>query len=338
MDTYFQLLSKNKNFDIEHLRNKAFLVTGATGLIGSLLTKYLLFLNQHYKTNIRLILSVRDIQKAEKLLPSSENITYLVSNIENLTQQNIPHGINYIVHCAAPTKSKTFIQAPVETLDTIVNGTRSLLQAATAMYPEKVIFLSSMEVYGVLNDNATTEDKIGYIDFLNERSSYSEGKRLAELYCHSFYTEYNLPIVIARSAMCFGPGILSNETRAYKTFIDQARQGNDVILKSKGATKLNYTSTLDIINSILLLIEKGQPGEAYNICNDDSGVYTILDMAKDIASVYNVSTHIELDEKAGLAPDNLMVLENKKIKKLGFKNIYSIKDTIKETIQYVENQ
>lgn len=331
------MLYDKKNLNLNFLKDKTFFITGATGLIGSLLTKYLIFLNEHCNANISLTLLVRDIKKAQKMLPASEYITYIVGNIETFNKQGIPRGIDYVIHCAAPTKSKFFIQSPVETLDAIVNGTRNLLQVAAKLNPKKVLFLSSMEAYGILSGSAT-ENNLGFIDLLSERSSYSEGKRLAELYCYSFYSEYKLPIIVARPAMCFGPGILPNETRAYKAFIDQAAQGNDIILKSSGSTKLNYISTLDVIESILLLLEKGQIGEIYNINNSDSGTYTILDMAKKIASIYNVNTRIELDDKAGLAPENMMTLNNQKIKNLGFRDIYNVESTIEKTIQYVRAQ
>lgn len=337
MNKYFHLLNEKRNFSLDHLKNTAFLITGATGLIGSIITRYLFFLNEHFEANINLILLVRDIQKAQTLLPSSEKITYVVKNIESFNQQDITQKIDYIIHCAAPTKSKFFIQSPVETLDTIISGTRNLLQVATKLHPRKVIFLSSMEAYGILNDIAT-EKNLGFINLLSERSSYSEGKRIAELYCYSFYSEYKLPVIIARPAMCFGPGILLNETRAYKAFIDQAQHGNNIVLKSDGSTKLNYISTLDIINSILVLLEKGKNGEIYNLNNSDSGIYSILDMAEKIASIYNVNTCIKIDDNAGLAPNNTMILSNKKIQSLGVQDIYNIEETIKETIKYVENQ
>lgn len=338
MEKYFELLNSRRNFDAAFLKNKTLFITGATGLIGSLLVKYLAFLNKTEDLNVNMLLLVRDADKAKNMFAKSPNITYLVGDIQTFEFQNQSQQINFVVHCAAPTKSKYFIESPVETLNAIIEGTNNLLRNALAINPQKIIFPSSMEVYGTLDDDDGTEDKIGYLDFLNIRSSYSEGKRIAELYCQSFYAEYNAPIIIARLAMCFGPGILQNETRVYKSFIDQARQGNDIILKTQGTTKLNYISTLDALNSLLLLLEKGNIGEAYNICNDDSGTYTIRDLAQTIASSYNVNVHIENTDNAQFPPDNTMILSNAKIQKLGFKPIYNIKENIINTIEYVESQ
>lgn len=360
MTPYFEALQTKLHPDLAYLNHKTFFITGATGLIGSLLVAFLDHLNQTLNYDIKIVALVRDATKAQSLLPASSQITYLVGELQTFTPENLPH-INYIIHCAAPTKSQFFIHSPIETLDAIIAGTRHLLDLATTLQPEKFLFLSSMEVYGVLDQSATnknqssknqtstvnptnilenqskvTEDQIGYIDFLQPRSSYSEGKRAAELYCYSYFSERQLPVVIARSAMCFGPGILSNETRAYKAFIDQARQGQDIILKTHGTTKLNYISTLDLINGLLLLLQHGEIGNAYNLCNDDSGQYTILDLANLIATHYHVKTRIQLDPNFGLAPDNTMVLSNQKLKRLGFTPFYTVDKNIAATIHYVE--
>ena len=114
-----------------------------------------------------------------------------------------------------------------------------------------MIYLSSMEMYGTMKDENVTEDKIGKIEILNTRSSYSEGKRIAELYCYSYFSEYNVPVKMCRLAQTFGPGISKNETRVFNR-IPEGIKGDKILEKIALAGKsdrLHEFVTSDISNS-----------------------------------------------------------------------------------------
>ena len=100
--------------DWEELRNKKIFITGATGLIGSILVKAIILKNKKEKLDIKLILLVRNKKEAEKIF-GEENIEYIISSIEKYKPTNLE--IDYIIHGASPTKSKYFIEKPVEKKD-----------------------------------------------------------------------------------------------------------------------------------------------------------------------------------------------------------------------------
>ena len=77
-----------------------------------------------------------------------------------------------------------------------------------------------MEQYGVPYESGQvmTEERLGYLDHLNVRSSYSESKRLCECYCKSYAVEYGVPAVIARLAQTFGPGVPVSDNRVFMQF------------------------------------------------------------------------------------------------------------------------
>lgn len=58
-----------------------------------------------------------------------------------------------------------------------------------------------------------TEDDLGYINHLDTRSSYSEGKRACECYCYAYAKEYGVNVTIARLAQTFGPGVAGEDNR-----------------------------------------------------------------------------------------------------------------------------
>ena len=332
-------ICSTKMIDWAKMKNKKIFITGATGLIGSILVKSLLKKNEKYDLNVHLLLLVRNIEKAKTIFGESKYIDYIESEIERFN--NCEENVDYIIHAASPTKSKYFIENPVETLNTAIIGTKNVLNYAKCTNAESVVYLSSMEMYGFLNDKNVNEDKLGYINPLDVRSSYSEGKRLCELYCYSYFSEYNVPVKIARLAQTFGAGISKQENRVYKQFTNNILNGEDIVLKSSGNTIINFSYTSDTIIAILVIMLKGKDGEAYNIVSDNSNM-TILDSANWLIDKYGNGKNkvrFEIPEsRLGFAPDNKMILDNKKLKKLGWNWKYDLKAGYDRLIEYLKEE
>ncbi|MDE5539333.1 MAG: NAD(P)-dependent oxidoreductase, partial [Bacilli bacterium] len=301
-------------------------------------TKSLLYRNQSFHSNIKIVLTVRNRKKAEEMFGIQDEIEYLETSIEELSK--LPSNIDYVIHCASPTKSKFFISNPVETMNTSIIGTQKLLELCKGISLKKFIFLSSMEMYGVLDSKNVTEKDLGYLNNLDARSSYSIGKRVSELYSYCYFKEYNVPIVIARLAMCFGAGVFKEETRVYKYFCDCVLNKQDIEIKSTGKTIVNFVYTLDAVKALFILLNKGVTGEAYNVSADSSN-FTILDMANYLAERHGEGTKVVQNipkENQGFAPDNTMVLNNEKLKSLGWKSDYLIEEALSRTLEYLKNE
>lgn len=327
-------ICENTNIDWEKYYNSSFLITGATGLIGSLIVRTLLYLNENNNANIKLYLEVLNKNHGLSLFKEQKQIEYIEAPVENIPE--IEGDIDYVIHLASPTSSRFFVEHPVETLDTIVGGTRRILEICKSKHIKKMLYFSSMEMYGVLSSDNVKESDLGYINNLNERSSYSEGKRMAELYCYSYFKQYDIPVTIIRLAMCFGSGIARNENRVYKVFIDQALDGKDIEVKSTGKTILNFIYTFDALKGIFTLLSRGNNGEAYNIGSDPTN-YTIMDMANFVAKYCNVNVVQNIPQgNAGFAPENHMVLNNAKLKTLGWEPDYNVEKALERTIEYLK--
>ena len=100
------------------LQGKVFLITGATGLIGSLLTKTLIRMNEKYDTKNRLVIMTRNRERAEEEFGNAVKVV--------LQDEEVKEDLDYIIHLAAPTQSKFFVEKPVETLDAVVGGTKKM--------------------------------------------------------------------------------------------------------------------------------------------------------------------------------------------------------------------
>lgn len=306
------------------------------GLIGSVLVKAILLKNEISKLNTKLILLVRNQEEAEKIFGKSEQIMYIVSDITEYIAQNLE--IDYVIHGASPTKSKFFIEKPVETMNISILGTKNILEQAKLSKVKSMVYLSSMEMYGTMSAENVDEQKQGFIDPLNTRSSYSQGKRTCELYSYSYFCEYSVPVKIARIAQTFGAGISKTENRVYKVFANAVLSQQDIILKSAGTTIINFSYTTDTVIGILCILLNGKNGEAYNIVSDATNM-TILDSAKWLAETYGngkIKVKIEIPkEKSGYAPDNNMILNNDKLKALGWNFQYDLKCGYDRLLKYL---
>lgn len=323
--------------DWKKLKNKNIFITGATGLIGSIMVKAILLKNKKENYNIKLTLLVRNKLEAENIFGKNENITYIESSVEKYEIQNL--NIDYIIHGASPTKSKFFIDNPVETIDVAVIGTKKILEQAKISNVKSMVYLSSMEMYGTMESENVKEEEQGYIDPLNIRSSYSLGKRMCELYNYCYYKEYEVPVKIARIAQTFGAGISKNENRVYKVFADSVINKKDIILNSEGTTIINYSYTTDTVIGLLCILLKGKNGEAYNLVSDNMNM-TILDSAKYLAKKYGdglIKVRVEIPEQnLGFAPNNKMILNNDKIKSIGWNYKYNIMQGYDRLIRYLK--
>lgn len=272
----------------EFYKNSTVLITGATGLIGSQLIHVFNYANKVFKTNIKILALVRNAKKAKDIFPQyrTDGIKFIVQNIEQ--EIRYKGKIDYIIHTANTTSSKEMVENAAETLISIVQGTKNILELSKNCNPKSVVYLSSMEVYGdipITREKALGEDDYGYINILKPRNSYPEGKRAAECLCASYYSEYKVPVKIARLAQTIGAGVNYNDGRVFAEFARCIVEKRNIVLKTKGETIRSYIYITDAVSAILSMLEKGDNGESYNIANSDT-TCSIKEMAEMLCNQY----------------------------------------------------
>ena len=194
---------------LKELCGKTVLITGATGLIGQTLTRVLLQYGagEGPEKKIHVIACVRDREKADRLFEgfASGNLTYLVCDIASLHAKKADRKVDYMIHAASQTSSRAFVEQPVETIFTAVNGTRSALEFARQNEVQCFVYLSTMEIYGAPVDDEKIDEKHGTnLDTMQPRSCYPESKRLCEVLCASWQKEYGVPVRVLRLTQTFG--------------------------------------------------------------------------------------------------------------------------------------
>lgn len=317
----------------DQFADSCFLITGATGLIGSILIHTLLAFDR----NISILAPVRNINKAKEIFDKAESvhIRFIECDLATYDYSHIGN-VDYIVHCAAPTASKFFVEHPVETFNIIVQGTQRLLEYAKGYEVKGFVYLSSLEVYGTITDdsNQVTEDFQGYLDPFSARSSYPMAKRATETLCSLYSKEYNIPVKIARLTQTTGAGISDNDNRVIAQFSKLAFQGRDIILHSSGNSARPYCYTMDSVSAILYLLLKGKSGEAYNVANEESYI-SAKELAYYIRDNFNsaINVRVETDTSMGYAPETRLPLSTEKLLRLGWKPNYSLSRIIDNLIK-----
>ncbi len=334
----------NRKRDVSFLRNKTVFVTGATGLIGSNLIRLLLYLNRVNQLNLRVVASVRSALKAERLFGSLLDRTELIIKEQDLTQMaEFTEHCDYIVHLAGITSSKEMSEHPVETIRTALSGTEEVLKLAAKMKVQKMVYASSMEVYGILDtDTPVSEEMQGYLNPLAVRSDYPLSKRMAENMCVAWHKEYGVSVVIARFAQVFGAGILPEESRVFAQFARSVIQKKDIVLHTDGSSEGNYCYLSDALTAILLLLEKGEAAEAYNVVNEKShaSIREMAEMcAKELAhEEIRVIYEIADSQNYGYAPKTRVHLSGQKLYALGFTPHYDLKQSYQRLLESMREE
>lgn len=314
----------------DSLRNSTVFVTGATGLIGSQIVRALACMNQMHGSGIRIVAMARNEEKAKKLFEESSILFYYGDINDPISY---PGSVDYIVHGASATSSKYFVTHPVETIATALNGTKNILEFARKNKVKAMVYLSSLEVYGTPGAECGKigEKDYGYLDPVSVRSSYSEGKRMAECMCAAYAAEYDVPVKMARLSQTFGPGVEYQDNRVFAEFARCAAEKRDIVLHTEGNTVRSYCYTKDAVSAILYILLKGGSGEAYNVTNMDTAV-SIREMAKLVCGLYpesGIQVKIEIPDDVssyGYNPEMVIRLDASKLQNLGWKATVGLSD------------
>lgn len=317
---------------------KSFLITGASGLIGSCIVDLLMMANQEGANNHVYALG-RSYEKLSKRFYSFANNKYF-----HIIAQDVclpldeSYGFDYIVHGASNADPISYAKYPVETITTNILGGKNILDYGKLHKKCKITILSTFEVYGNGHKDVYCESDAGILDFNQFRSCYPESKRSLEIMSRCYVDEYGVNVNVARLSSIYGPTMTANDSKAHAQFLRNALEGKDIVLKSKGLPRRTYCYVVDAVTGILTVLFKGKNAESYNISNEKS-ISSIAEVAQTVAQIAGRKVIFELPseiEQKGFSKPQNCILDNHKLRNLGWEGRYTLVEGMKETFDILK--
>lgn len=319
---------------------KHILVTGASGLIGSCLIDLMMLANETGKQNHIYALGRSQAKLEKRFSAFVGNVFFHI--IEQDVCQQLPEELvfDYIMHGASNADPVSYAKYPVETMTTNIMGGLNILEYGKKHPDCRITLLSTFEVYGNTGSDEYSESDAGVIDFNAFRSCYPESKRSIEILSRCYVSEYGVNVNVARLCSIYGPTMLANDSKAHAQFIKNALEGKDIVLKSQGLPRRTYCYVVDAVTGILKVMFCGKVSESYNISNDQA-VASIAEVAQIAAGISGTKVVFDLPseiEAKGFSKPQNCILNNQKLRDLGWRGAYSVKDGMAETINILKQK
>lgn len=308
------------------LKGKRVLITGGAGFIGSHLVLELV------KRKARVF--VADIKVNPKSFFSSNKLSKKVhldildiNNTNKVFRYFDKYKFDYVFHLAAePIVSESY-NNPYQTFQTNIMGTVNILEAVRKNKKIKgIIAASSDKAYGK-TDKAYTEKSR-----LSGDHPYDVSKSCMDIICSTYFKTYNTPVVITRFGNVYGEGDLHFDRLI--PGICKSLIGNDVLnIRSDGSYIRDYLYVKDVVNGYLFLLKNISKihGEAFNFSSSDNlSVFRVIKRAEKILNV-KINYKILNSAKNEIPYQHL---NDKKVRKAGWKNNYSMNSTLKSTFEW----
>jgi len=337
-DEIFESTSEYVSFN-----NKTVCVTGAYGMLGRYLTYYLCYLNEHHGSNICIVAIGRNENKMDKFFHGFMQKEYFVPIIGDLSETlDFENKIDYIFHTASLASGQYYQTNPVDVISANTIGTYNLLEFARRCQSTGFLYVSSGAVYGDIGGEIPVpETTFGPLDPLNARACYAESKRLGETLCKAYHMQFQIDTKIIRLGHTYGPTLdIKNDKRVFSEFISDILEGKDIQILSDGSSKRPFTYISDIIVAMMIVLFKGDNGEAYNACNNNCYV-SVKELAEILTSLYpqkNLKAVCRFDQGRGFKESKStgFTLDCNKIENLGWKPCIDILEGFNRTCERLE--
>ena len=321
--------------------NKTILITGSTGFLASYLIEALLYLNQQKKNKITIIGMARDKEKAEKRFIKYKNRSDLKMVIQDDVSNpiNIRERVHFVIHTASLSSPKYYNTNPVETLKPNVLGTYNLLEFSRSQPVESFLYISSGEIYGIMQAIGFTNETIyGPLDPIDIRSCYAESKRMGETMCVSWQHQYGTPTKVARLYHTYGPGIPLNDGRVFADFISNILNNENIVMKSDGRATRSFCYIADTITGFLTILLQGEDGKAYNLANENAivSIKKLAEILVDLFPEKKLKIVFEERQKEDTYMKSKIMIncpDTTKLRSLGWKPHFSLEEGFKRTIE-----
>ncbi len=307
------------------------LVTGAAGFIGSNFVHLALSERPDWEiVNLDKLTYAGNLDNL-KDIESDSRYRFVKGDIcDRSVVSDAVQGCDAIVNFAAETHVDRSIMDPMAFLRTDMEGTFVLLEAVREGAAGRLLQVSTDEVYGSIPEGAADESYP-----IRPSSPYSASKAGADLLCLSYWTTYETPVTITRGANTIGP--YQYPEKVIPLFVTNALDDVRLPLYGDGLQARDYTHVEDHCRGILLALEKGEPGEVYNIGagNEMRNIDMTRFLLAEIGKPESLIEHVK--DRPG--HDRRYAVNSAKVRSLGWQPRYDAAEALRATLRwYAENR
>jgi len=294
--------------DLEHIyqntkdiwgsfRGKSIFLTGGTGFFGKWLLESFIYANEKSALNAKITTLTRNPEEFLIQYPfykeHANTVQFVKGDILNY-DFNLNEKFHFIIHAATAASEALNKSNPLLMMDTITLGTRKILDFAITQPLEGLLFVSSGAIYGKQPWSLShiNEHDSFNININNSNSAYAEGKRIAELYCSTYFEKYNLQIKIARCFAFVGPYLPLDSHFAIGNFINNVLKREDIIIKGDGSTIRSYMYASDLMIWLWRILINGGTNTPYNVGSDES--ISIKELAERINEISDSKVSVKI--------------------------------------------
>jgi len=306
------------------------MITGGLGFVGSHLAEEF-SKNGHKITVITRSLNKKsNIQNQKKIKIEKIDVTNL-KQLSNSIDTNKP---DLIIHLAGETSHSKSFENPIDDVDSNSKSTLFILEKIRTMKKKCSFVLgSTFIVVGKPNKLPVTEDTP-----CNPTTLYGTNRLASEFYCKIYHNVYGINTKIFRITNSFGPKEQTIPTKnAVNYLIHEAFNGNNITIFNQGKIFRDLIYITDVISGIKTIITKGKPGELYWISSSKkTWFYQLGNLLEKITN--SKINYIKTPTYTKKVDVGNFVVNNSKLRKLGWTPKVSVEKGIVKTLDYFNSQ
>ncbi len=304
-----------------------YFVTGGAGFIGSNYVEHL-FQNVKEVTGVTIYdkFTYAANPKNYQEFTSDPRLSVIKGDIcdSDLLEESMA-GHDFVVHFAAESHVDRSIDDATAFVETNVLGTLRVLEASRRVGIRTVMHISTDEVYGSLSTGSADETFL-----LKPNSPYAASKAASDLLARSYFVTHGLDVRTTRC--CNNYGKYQFPEKVIPLFINKLRFAQKLPIYGDGENVREWIHASDHARGIQAVLEKGNPGEIYNI---GTGSNLSNDhLASEIIKVMGLDASMKAYVTDRQGHDFRYSVDSRKIESLGFKSEIDFKDGLEETVNW----
>ena len=308
------------------MRLRHLLVTGGAGFVGSAFVRQRLTVDPELRITVLDKLTYAGSEENLSDFSGDRRLEFVRGDVrDRVVVDRLARDVDGIVNFAAESHVDRSLIDAGAFVQTNVEGTSVLLDAAVRYRHQRFLQVSTDEVYGHVKEGRSGED-----DRLRPRSPYAASKAAAEMLAMAAHASFGLPVIITRGSNTYGP--FQFPEKIVPLFITNAIDNLPLPIYGKGTAVRDYLYVEDHVEGIARVLWKGDPGAVYNLgLGTEVSGEQVADRVLELCGKPPSLKRFTNDRKGH---DYRYALETRRVRPLGWQARYSFEEGLRRTVDW----